>query len=349
MDTYFSGGRVRTALWLTAGAVLLFLLRAQVALALGLIFGGGTTVFFALPLCRRLEKKLGRGAASFLSVAILFLAVAAFLLLLLPPFLRQAAELGKLFPALFERAKALLERINTRLSEWGLTPLRADKLDYSALTGGLTASLGGVVSGAGTVVGGVVSAGLSVMLGMYFMREREKVCLQMELMIPVRLRRIVIRMAAEALRELRGYLRGQALICAIVAALSALGLALIKAPSPLALGLIVGAFNIVPYFGPVLGGIPVVLITLSQGILPALLAVAVLFVVQQLDGMLISPRVMSGVTGLSPAAVLLALTLGGSLAGVLGMLLALPALLIVRICFRVWASRNETIEKREKV
>ncbi|MEA5065718.1 MAG: AI-2E family transporter, partial [Eubacteriales bacterium] len=84
---------------------------------------------------------------------------------------------------------------------------------------------------------------------------------------------------------------------------------------------------------------------LSQDLITALMAVAVLFIVQQIDGIVISPRVMSGVTGLPPYVMLLALAVGGSGWGFVGMLLALPVVVIVRNCFRVWATRNEVIEK----
>ena len=67
-----------------------------------------------------------------------------------------------------------------------------------------------------------------------------------------------------------------------------------------------------------------------------------LVAVQQIDGALISPRVMGDLTGVSPVAVLLAITVGGSVGGIAGMLFALPVLLILRISLRVWAQRRES-------
>ena len=101
--------------------------------------------------------------------------------------------------------------------------------------------------------------------------------------------------------------------------------------------------NLVPYFGPILGGIPAVIMALSAGWSRALATILLLFAVQQIDGMIISPAVMGSATRFSPALVLVFLTLGGSLGGMMGMLLTLPVLIIVRGCFRVWVQKDEIV------
>ena len=75
----------------------------------------------------------------------------------------------------------------------------------------------------------------------------------------------------------------------------------------------------------------------------AAFAAVVLVVVQQLDGLLISPRVMGALTGLGPAAVLVGVFAGGCALGVPGMLLALPAMMVFRTCVRVFVQRDENI------
>jgi predicted PurR-regulated permease PerM len=107
------------------------------------------------------------------------------------------------------------------------------------------------------------------------------------------------------------------------------------------LGAIVAVFNLIPYFGPFLGGIPVTVSALTQGFLKTAMTLFILFAVQQLDGLVISPRIMGGVMGVHPAAVLLAIAIGSSVGGIMGMLFALPILLIVKTCLRVWAARRE--------
>ena len=128
-----------------------------------------------------------------------------------------------------------------------------------------------------------------------------------------------------------------------VGALAAFGLWLAGVRSSLILGLVIGILNLIPYFGPVLGAIPAVAAALTSGWQTALFAGLVLIVVQQLDGMIISPRIMGNITGLSPAAVLIAVFVGGCFKGILGMLVALPVLMVFRTCVRVFVQRTENI------
>ena len=159
----------------------------------------------------------------------------------------------------------------------------------------------------------------------------------------MRLRATAVRMGAAAGREVRLYLRAQAMVSLAVGALSALGLWLAGVRSALALGLLVGLFNLIPYFGPVLGAVPALAAALTSGWQTAAFAAVVLVIVQQLDGLLISPRVMGALTGLGPAAVLVGVFAGGCALGVPGMLLALPAMMVFRTCVRVFVQRDENI------
>ena len=143
------------------------------------------------------------------------------------------------------------------------------------------------------------------------------------------------------MRELRLYLRGQVTIALVIGVLAAVGLAIVGVPGAPLLGVFVGAFNVIPYLGPIIGGIPAVVLALSVSWQKAAFALLALFLVQQMDGMVISPRVMGNITGFSPAVVLLALFAGARLCSIRGMLLALPTLMAVRTLYRVFVQRRE--------
>ena len=184
---------------------------------------------------------------------------------------------------------------------------------------------------------------MAAVLSAFLLIDRKNLLLRLELCVPLRFRATAVRMAMAAGREVRLYLRAQATVSLAVGALSALGLWLCGVRSALALGLLVGLFNLIPYFGPVLGAVPALLVALSSGWQTAAFAAIVLIIVQQLDGLLISPRVMGALTGLSPAAVLVGVFAGGCALGVPGMLLALPVMMVFRTCVRVFVQRDENI------
>ena len=127
-------------------------------------------------------------------------------------------------------------------------------------------------------------------------------------------------------------------------ALTAGGLAALRVPAFLVLGLIMAVFNLVPYFGALLGAIPIMLLTVSMGWVKIMEVAAMLFAVQQLENMVIAPRVTGRTTGMHPVAVILALTAGGYLGGVMGMVFALPGAIVLRGVLREAGRAREPAE-----
>lgn len=128
------------------------------------------------------------------------------------------------------------------------------------------------------------------------------------------------------------FLRGQLLDGLIIAILSSIGLTLVGLDFAVFIGCFAGIANIIPYFGPILGMIPAAIVGLLSGnFTQAALAVLVLFIIQQLDGAIISPKVVGSSTGLHPVFVLIAVTVGGSYWGILGMLFAVPVTAILKL------------------
>ena len=128
------------------------------------------------------------------------------------------------------------------------------------------------------------------------------------------------------------FLRGALLDGLIVAILSSIGLSIVGLDFAVFIGCFAGLANIIPYFGPYLGMVPAVIVALlTGGPTQALLAVLVLFIIQQIDGSIIAPKIMGTSTGLNPVFVLVAVILGGYYWGIVGMLLAVPTAAIIKL------------------
>lgn len=321
--------------------LLICLMWRQVFLALKMVVGGGVIAFLLEPLCARVEKRLTRAAAAGVSLAIAFLVATGALFMLIPPMVGQIGDLAERAPQIMKSVSGMLASVNGWLEAKSLPPIPSPALNAGALSDALTRMLSGTLGKAGSIAGGIGVSVMTVALGYYFLADRERMLLILELSIPLSARRIVLQMAASVKATLRLYLHAQATIALIIGSISALGFFLIGLKSPVLLGAIVAVFNLIPYFGPILGGIPVTVSALTQGLPKTAMVLFLLFAVQQLDGLVISPRVMGGVMGVHPAAVLVAIAVGGSVGGVAGMLFALPILMIVRTCLRVWAARRE--------
>ena len=308
--------------------------------ALALILGAAAVAFLLEPLTRVYERRLARPRAALAAMGTVLGALAAAIWLLLPSLIQEATLLARQLPESLKQVQSAL----ASASAWLEAQLPGVRMPEPQLDSAMLSSLaGGTLSVAGGVADFSCLVSLMFVLGYFFLCDRDRLLIRMELLVPRAVRPTAVRMGNAVCRELRLYLRGQGLIALAVGALAAVGLALIGLRSALVLGVIVGVLNMIPYFGPVLGGIPAVLAALGGGWKKAALTVFVLWAVQQADGMVISPRILGGVTGLSPAAVLIAIFVGSHVCGILGMLLALPVLMTFRTAYRIFVQRHENV------
>ena len=307
------------------------------------VFYGSISLLLAFlisPLARFFEKKLKRPLACLISIVLICSAILLFLAFLAPMLIRESVKLLDLLPAAFERLRLLSEGIFSRFAR-AIPEVQLPKVDFSGMESGFSGIAKNAIAYLSGFAGGIYSFGLSIVLSYFLMADRERIFLRCELLVPCAWRKNAVRFGKTLLRELRLYLRGQATIALCVGALSALGLTIAGVRGGILLGAIVGLFNMIPYFGPLLGSIPAVLLALSDGWQRAAFAALTLFLVQQIDGMVISPRVMGNITGFSPAVVLIALFLGSRSGGIWGMLLAMPLLMAVRTLYRDFVQRYE--------
>lgn len=320
-----AGAGIALALWLTRRIWLTLMTQ---------LLAGYVLMALALPLCRRLEKRLSPGAAALLSFAALTVTAAGILLMLIPPLVNQFRLLMASFPTLLTWLQDALSSGQALLERWGLNlaPVR-DEL-FSAVSRQAGQAVSGLAGMAGQIVSSLGKVVLAPLIGFYLLRDRRKISSLLLFMLPVRWRAQAVRAGREMRRETAGFLRGQLLVSAIVAVLTSLGLMLVKTPGWLALGLLMGVMELIPYIGPFIAGVPAVLLALQGGLWQAAWTLAVILLVQQLEGNLLSPRLMSGATKLHPLLVLLAVSAGGMAGGTLGMLLALPVVVSLRGALR---------------
>jgi len=122
----------------------------------------------------------------------------------------------------------------------------------------------------------------------------------------------------------RIYIRGQLLDTAIVGFLIGIGLTILGFDSAFLLGMMAGIFNLIPYFGPILGALPAVVLSLLQSPWQALYVGLLFLLVNQIEVMFLAPRIIGGNLGIHPITVVYLILLGGTTFGLLGMICAIP-------------------------
>lgn len=146
------------------------------------------------------------------------------------------------------------------------------------------------------------------------------------------------------------YIIGKFIDSSIIGFLCAIGLIILQIPYALLISFIVGITNMIPYFGPFIGMIPAVIITLFYSPIKALWVLLFIFILQQFDGWFLGPKILGDKVGVSPFWIILAITIGGATFGVLGMFLGVPIIAIIKTSLQRFVSKrlkNKNIKEFE--
>ncbi len=126
-----------------------------------------------------------------------------------------------------------------------------------------------------------------------------------------------------------GFIIGKIINSAIIGVLCFFGVTLLKMPYPLLVSVIIGVTDIIPFFGPYIGGIPCTILILLTDPIKGIYFVIFIFLLQQLDGNFIGPKILGSSTGLSAFWVIFSILVGGGLFGFPGMLMGVPTFAVV--------------------
>lgn len=336
----------RAANWIVAivlfGAAL-YLLRGVLA---PFVAGVGVA-YFLDPVTDRIEAWVrSRTLATAIVIVAFFglVAVGGFFLfpLLQSQLVSLAGRVPDMVEAVHKAAQPFLDQIQAGLTQDQQAKLGAAAQQYA----------GTVVEWAGRVLGGLWSGGLAVvgllslllispLVAFYMLRDWDRLVARIDDLLP-RDGAPTIREQVRAIdRTIAGFVRGQALVCLILAVYYGTGLALTGLESGLLIGILIGLAAFIPYLG-VLTGLAVSLAIATvqfDALHPILMVAGVIGVGHVLEGGFLTPKLLGGRVGLHPVWVLFALMVGASLFGFTGVLLAVPTAAVIGVLARFGTAR----------
>ena len=191
------------------------------------------------------------------------------------------------------------------------------------------------------ILGAVVAYIIVPVWAFYLIKDRPALAAAAERALPAEWRADVRAVASLALRVFGQWLRGQVILGLAVGAATFAGLTILGATVDpvfsrfaIFLSVVAGVFELLPIIGPILSAIPAVLLALTAGVEPAIAAVALYVVVQQVENNVLVPKIQGDAVELHPTIVMVALVVGGAIGGLLGAILALPVTAAARDIFR---------------
>lgn len=146
------------------------------------------------------------------------------------------------------------------------------------------------------------------------------------------------------------YFSSQLIDAVVVAVLMSIPLLILKVKYAVLLGVIIGLFNLIPYFGAIFAVVVAALITiLTGGFKQAIIVLIVMVVIQQIDANIINPKITSSKLNVSPLLIVFSVTIGGAYFGVIGMFLAVPVAVLIKLMVDDYiTNKNQQIEEKDK-
>jgi predicted PurR-regulated permease PerM len=298
---------------------------------------GGFLAFVIEPTVSRVTA-LGvpRPLAILGSLLVLLCGLAGLFTLLVPLFMEEIPLLQAQAPAVAAAAQSQLSHLQGHaLTIFGY------KVDLSNTAGMLSRNVGefllgqwGAAVGLGiAALGTVAQMGLMLLIAFLISYDAPRLGGFLRRLSPTAYRADVDSILTEILHMLRGYVRGQLVVATLIGVISGVAVWAIGLKYALALGLLAGVTALVPYLGPFLGAIPAVVVALSTGLQQAILVAIAYVVISNVVLNFLYPKIVGEAVKLPALVVIVAFIAGFSLAGILGMFVAVPVAATVRIIY----------------
>ncbi len=284
------------------------------------------------PLVQRLsESGLHKGVAVLIIYVLFFGGVGYSLYKGVPVFIHQLKDLSESAPQFANQYRSWISIIQEKTATWpeGLQ-MRIDEgilALESALDDLLTKSINVLIE--------ILNYSLVILLipfiSFYMIKDFDLIKRTAWYLTPRKWRKEGMLFLRDVDKSLGNYIRGQLLVCATIGAISALLFWIFGMKYSLLLGFFIGLTNIIPYFGPLFGLIPAVVIAATMSVKMVIISVAIVLVLQFIEGNILSPLIVGKSLDMHPLFIIFALLVGGEAGGVLGLVIAVPLLAILKV------------------
>jgi predicted PurR-regulated permease PerM len=269
------------------------------------------------------DRKVPRTAAVLLIYAVFISVSAVILMNVIPMFMNQVEELNEHMPDLTMRAQSMVDHFNNNNVLPGSVRDGINK-SITSMEKQVEERIADFLNNIGAVVNVLFIAMIVPFLAFYMMKDLdvfERAALQY---VPRGSRKHVVRLMKDIDTALGSYIRGQLIVSLSIGVLAYIGYWIIGMPYPLLMAGFVALFDIIPYLGPFFGALPAMLMATTISWKMVLFVVLVNMICQNLESNVISPQIVGKTMRMHPLTIILVLLVGGELAGIVGMILAVP-------------------------
>ncbi|MGE5422562.1 MAG: AI-2E family transporter [Ignavibacteriales bacterium] len=291
---------------------------------------GCALAYVLYPLVKLLENRgVGRTWAILMTYLAILLLLSIGLWYIVPHLAAELSVLGQQVPEYMNDMQNVIDRARGAKIPTSLEVIveasvsHTETVAYRALQGFLDSIIG--------ALGSLLSIVFVPIIAFYLTVDWDKIREGFLALFPSESGTELGRLGRDIDQVLTGFIKGELLISLVVGLITGGAAFLLGSKYGIVIGIIMAVAELFPYFGPFLGAIPAVALALTQGPRSALYMALAIFVIQQLESNLLSPKIVGNRVGLHPLLVVFALFSGGELFGIWGMLFAVPTAAMLKI------------------
>lgn len=337
---------IRILALLALGIVLAFVLmqlwKDLVAILTPLLWGAVIAYLF-YPLVEKLQSRGLPRVLSILLVYLFFIGIIVIISLYIVPLLvSEFSALAERIPSYTVKVQQWFDSLQAKFSQVTIPPAIEETLqqNINRIQNSLVALVQRAVQFIIDLFSRMFALILAPVLAFYILKDLEEIRQSVKWLVPKDLHQEFGQIAHRIHLVLGSWLRGQLAISAFIFFMVLLGTRIIGMDYGLVIATISAITNLIPYFGPIIGAVPAVLLALTHSYGMAVKVLVLYVVVQQIESNIVSPQIMGRSIGLHPMAVILALLVGGKLLGVLGLVLAVPIAGIIKVILEYWLEKK---------
>lgn len=255
---------------------------------------------------------------------------------LIPLLVRELEDFGAELPQMSTKVAELIQMIQNQYQNAGLPFSMRTALDQAVLRMETETQMfvSSVAQGIVNMLSHAIGLAVSPVLAFYLLHDWYLIKEELLSLLPGRWRAEILSIFKDINKVLNGVIRGQIIIAVFVGMLISTGLYFLNLKYALLIGILAGVLDVIPYFGAIIGAAPAVAMALLFSPMLALKVALLFFVVHQLEGAVIQPKIMGESVGLHPLSVIFFVFIGGEVAGLAGMLLGVPLAAIGKVFIR---------------
>ncbi len=303
------------------------------------IFIGFIIAWLFDPLVRWFQKKkIPRLVGCILVYLMILGGLFLLLYLIVPTFIDQIKDFAGTIPDLVKDFTNIVDAFFKSLSSKAAINVSEIKKEiYLAIENvslALTTNIPNTLMTAGkSIVGGIISIALGLMIGFYMLFDFDKLNKHIESVLPKKWRKIYQELGERLNDSLRDYIQGLLLIMVLVFITQSIGLTLAGLKAPLIFALFCALTDVIPYFGPYIGAIPAVIVGFTVSPITGICCIVAILIVQMLENNFYQPLIMGHTMKLHPVTIMLGLLIFQHFFGIIGMIVATPVIACGKVIF----------------